>query len=128
EDSQNNDYEQLRKDFNNLINENELLKDYNSQMYQRKLQTDDNGDDTIKRMHSVEIQCTLSEESHRPPNIEGTSWNNDWDEEATVRHSPIENARFEQLSNDEDRNRLKNTTTDHQRISLHNTKSDSVIQ
>ncbi|CAF3671069.1 unnamed protein product [Adineta steineri] len=128
EDSQNNDYEQLRKDFNNLINENELLKDYNSQMYQRKLQTDDNGDDTIKRMHSVEIQCTLSEESHRPPNIEGTSWNNDWDEEATVRHSPIENARFEQLSNGEDRNRLKNTTTDHQRISLHNTKSDSVIQ
>lgn len=31
------EYEQLRKDYDEVINENELLKDYNSQMYQRKL-------------------------------------------------------------------------------------------
>lgn len=37
------EYQQLRKDYNELINENELLKDYNSQMYQ-KLQ--DDGKDT----------------------------------------------------------------------------------
>ena len=34
------DYEQLRQDYDELINENELLKEYNSQMYQQKLQDD----------------------------------------------------------------------------------------
>ena len=40
-----NEYQQLRKDYNDLIEENELLKDYNSQIYQQKLQKheDNNG-------------------------------------------------------------------------------------
>lgn len=32
------EYQQLREDYNELINKNELLQDYNSQMYQNKLQ------------------------------------------------------------------------------------------
>lgn len=35
-----NEYQQLRRDYDEIINQNELLKDYNSQMYQRKLQVD----------------------------------------------------------------------------------------
>lgn len=32
------EYQQLREDYNELINKNELLQDYNSEMYQNKLQ------------------------------------------------------------------------------------------
>jgi hypothetical protein len=111
----NNEYQQLRQDFNDLINENELLKDFNSQIYQRKLQQNgkiyqirrkyaqlfDLDSDEIQLSQDVDIQCNLFEE-FRSKNTEESSWNNDWDEENTSQHLPIQ----EQLNKDEEINRL----------------------
>lgn len=41
------DYDQLRRDYNELVNENELLKEYNSQMYQQRLRRNKD-DGTLK--------------------------------------------------------------------------------
>ncbi|UJR33572.1 hypothetical protein I4U23_021010 [Adineta vaga] len=98
------DYEQLKQDYDELINENELLKEYNSQMYQRKLQDDE--PTTAKEVHDVEIQCHLSDE-HRPTHTESSSWNNDWEEENTLRHPSTNESNLEKLSKDDEIKRLK---------------------
>ncbi|CAF4984732.1 unnamed protein product, partial [Rotaria sp. Silwood1] len=95
------EYKQLRQDFNELINENELLKDYNSQMYQSKLQdnnTDNNDSNEIKSSHDIDIQCNISEE---------LPWNIHWDDESTHRDIPIQEEKLTKSSNEDEINRLK---------------------
>ncbi|CAF1066100.1 unnamed protein product [Adineta ricciae] len=101
------DYEQLRQDYDELINENELLKEYNSQMYQEKLQDNKENDvTTTKVSHDIEIQCYLVEE-FRPTQTEGSVWNNDWEEEYTLRHPSTHELLLEKLSKDDEIKRLK---------------------
>ncbi|CAF4504594.1 unnamed protein product, partial [Rotaria sp. Silwood2] len=91
------EYKQLRQDFNELINENELLKDYNSQMYQTKLQ-ENNDSDEIKLSHDIDIQCNISEE---------LSWNNNWNDPSIQQDLSNQEEKLTKLSNEDEINRLK---------------------
>ncbi|CAF0778122.1 unnamed protein product [Rotaria sordida] len=96
------EYQQLRQDYNELINENELLKDYNSRMYQAKLQ-DNNDSVEIKSSHDIDIQCNISEE---------LSWNKNWNDESTHQDLSNQEEKLTQLSNDDEINQLKTILSD----------------
>ena len=57
-------------------------------------------------MHDIEIQCYLVEE-FRPTQTEGSVWNNDWEEEHTLRHPLTHELLLEKLSKDDEIKRLK---------------------
>ncbi|CAF0830686.1 unnamed protein product [Adineta ricciae] len=82
EQIENDQYESLQKEFdqlkqenNDLVNENELLKDYNAQMYQEKLQ-EKRDNDLVEATPSrnADIQCHLKE----------TTLQSDWNDQTSV--------------------------------------------
>ena len=60
----------------------------------------------IQTSHDIDIQCNLSDKL-RSLNTVQSSWTNDWDEENTPQHLPMQEQDSEQLSNEEEINRLK---------------------
>ncbi|CAF4939413.1 unnamed protein product, partial [Rotaria sp. Silwood1] len=96
-------YEQLEKEYNQLLNENQLLKDYNAQIYQDKLQHEiEHGSVEIKSSNNVDIQCDLIDELQLSTTKESIL-NKNLIEETTKQQIPIE----EQLSNQQEIIRLK---------------------
>ena len=61
---------------------------------------------TTKASHDIEIQCYMVEEI-RPTQTEGSVWNNDWEEEHTLRHPLTRELVLEKLSKDDEIKRLK---------------------
>ncbi|CAF1269614.1 unnamed protein product [Rotaria sordida] len=90
-------YEQLEKQYNDLINENQLLKDYNALIYHDKLQEKiENDSIEIKSLHDVDIQCDLNDEIQLL-NTKKSNLNNNLNEDSTI----------QQISNKQEIIRLK---------------------
>ncbi|CAF3690411.1 unnamed protein product [Rotaria sordida] len=90
-------YEQLEKQYNDLINENQLLKDYNALIYHDKLQEKIEHDSIeIKSLHDVDIQCDLNDEIQLS-NTKESNLNNNLNEDSTI----------QQISNKQEIIRLK---------------------